>query len=187
MKLSFVFMLASTAGVITGLINHVSSGSSDTSMSDKRNPLLIEQNTIKLFPKPLQARNSSNASTVAPIPVDVKKSPLTISLQGVDQRRHSPSETYTSVFANFKVPKFDFNLPPNTPNGSYLQAIWVGIDNGPGLMQCGILNAIGRSDGQDSVDRTAWYEWLPQPLVRIDHRLFDFKPGMLKSRTSQHS
>jgi hypothetical protein len=103
----------------------------------------------------------------------------TLSWVGVDQRRRSPTENFTSVLATFEVPNFDYNFPANTPDGKYYQSMWVGIDDGPGVMQCGVYATVERIGGKNHVDSGAWYERYTHGHVRIDDNGFTFKPGKL--------
>jgi Peptidase A4 family len=81
----------------------------------------------------------------------------------------NPPEKANTVYAEWGIPAVQAN--PARPNQSDTVGFWVGLDNGPDVLQAGSAATVRGAN----VTYWTWFEWYPSPPVAITN--FPINPG----------
>jgi hypothetical protein len=81
----------------------------------------------------------------------------------------NPPEKANTVYAEWGIP--GVQPDPTRPTQSDTVGFWVGLDNGPDVLQAGTATTVHGAN----VSYWAWFEWYPSPPVAITN--FPIKPG----------
>ncbi|EHL01442.1 hypothetical protein M7I_2532 [Glarea lozoyensis 74030] len=84
-----------------------------------------------------------------------------------------PTDIFTWVFGSFVVP--NVTAFPYGADGHNLLFAWVGLDNGPQIVQAGIYFSIHKRGNGTSVTSVGFAEWLPDFAEKDDNQEFPFE------------